>query len=527
MPIILSDIKCPVGTDERVIIERARKILGLRENDISEAGVYKISLDARDRENIRSVCSVLLVLKDSSREQRFEKRRDVRRFVEAEPEIKISSEKREGRVAVAGFGPAGMFAALILAEHGYRPIVFERGADVDTRAAEVGNFFAGGELDSRANVQFGEGGAGTFSDGKLTTRIGDPLCRYVLKRLANMGAPPEIMFQAKPHIGTDRLRGIVKNIRKRIIELGGEVRFNTAVEDFDIHSGRAVSVRAGEATVAISAFILAIGHSARDTFEVLLKKGLALEPKAFSVGARIEHRQRDVDISLYGGESQALCLPKGEYQLSCRRPNGRAAYTFCMCPGGEVVAAASESGGIVTNGMSRYARDGENANSALVVSVNPSDYPCGALGGVEFARLIERRAYSLTGGYNAPAMTVGEFLNGAKCTPSVVPTYRPRVEMCDITKVLPDFVTDMMKEGLRKFSREMACFGDGGAILTAPETRTSSPVRIIRSENGCALGIDNLYPCGEGAGYAGGIMSSAVDGIRTAMHIMETFGPNE
>ncbi len=527
MPIILTQLKCPVGVSEEGVVAAAIKTLGLSRSDVADAGVYKISLDARDRKNIRSVCSAMLVLRDPAREKRLAKRPDVRVFEETEPKLKPVPEGYSGRVAVAGFGPAGMFAALILAENGFRPIVLERGADVDARVAAVESFFAGGILDERTNVQFGEGGAGTFSDGKLTTRIGDPLCRYVLRRFCEMGAPREILFRAKPHIGTDRLREVVKNIRKRIISLGGEVRFNTPLEDIDLRSGRVVGITAGGENIAVSALILAIGHSARDTFEKLLEKGITLEPKPFSVGARIEHLQKKVDESLYGGEAEALGLPKGEYQLSCRRPDGRAAYTFCMCPGGEVVAAASECGGIVTNGMSRYARDGENANSALVVSVGPGDFPPGALGGVEFAREIERRAYSLAKGYNAPAMTVGEFLDGRACAPTVLPTYRPGVKYCDLNRVLPGFVTDMMREGLRKFSREMSCFGDGGAILTAPETRTSSPVRITRGESGSALGIANLYPCGEGAGYAGGIMSAAVDGLRAAMNVANNLSAGE
>lgn len=526
MPIILSNIRCKVGIKHEDIISEAFKILGLKESDAEGAGIYKISLDARRREDIRSVCSVMLRLSSKEREKRIAAgNNDVRYFEETEPTPVISREKREGRPVIAGFGPAGMFCALMLSEYGYKPIVLERGADVDTRTQKVESFWSGGELDTDTNVQFGEGGAGTFSDGKLTTRINDPLCRYVLRRLTEMGAPEEILYLSKPHIGTDRLRTIVKNIRSRIIENGGEVRFTSRLDGISVRNGAIETVFSGKSEIKPSALVLAIGHSARDTFEMLLKNGVCIEPKAFSVGARIEHKQRDVDISLYGGDSFELGLPKGEYQLSHRRPDGRAAYTFCMCPGGKVVAAASENGGTVTNGMSEFSRDGENANSALVVSVSQNDYPSGPLGGVEFARQIEQNAYKLTGCYRAPAMTVGEFLDGKKQKKSVLPSYRPGVAEADITTVLPDFVTDMMREGLRRFSGMMNCFGDRGAVLTAPETRTSSPVRITRTERGTALGIDNLYPCGEGAGYAGGIMSAAVDGIRAAMKIMESFAP--
>lgn len=525
MPVIFSEIKCPVGTSQSNIIGEAKKRLNLGNSDILGAGVYKISLDARKRENIHSVCSVMLRLRSEALERKLsERRKDVRFFEEKEPQPIISRNKRDGRVVIAGFGPAGMFCALMLAEAGYKPIVFERGADVDTRTSAVEGFFSKGLLDTETNVQFGEGGAGTFSDGKLTTRIGDPLCRYVLKRFAEAGAPEEIMYLAKPHIGTDKLRQVVKNIRNKIVSAGGEVRFCTKLNSVCTSDGRVVGAVTDSGTVETSALVLAIGHSARDTFEMLIKNGVSLEPKAFSVGARIEHLQRDVDISLYGGESGELGLPKGEYQLS-HRSGGRAVYTFCMCPGGDVVAAASECESVVTNGMSRFLRDGKNANSALVVSVDRGDFPPGALGGVEFARKIERSAFRLTKSGCAPAMTVGEFLNENTSEPSVMPTYRPGVVRCDFTGIFPSFVTDMMREGIRKFSRELPCFGDPGALFTAPETRTSSPVRITRSESGRALGFDNLYPCGEGAGYAGGIMSAAVDGIKTAMKIMETFGP--
>ncbi len=524
MPIILSDIICPVGTPDGVIIKKALKILSIGENDADGAGIYKKSLDARKRSDIKLVCSVLLRLKSPELELRLSQRKNVRAFMEEEPTVTPSAQARPGKTVIAGFGPAGMFCALTLAEAGYRPIVIERGADADTRTAAVEGFWNGGPLDPETNVQFGEGGAGTFSDGKLTTRIGDPLCRWILKRFCEMGAPGEIMYSAKPHIGTDRLREVVKNIRKRVTELGGEVKFLTRLDDIDIRDSRVMSVNASGEKIDTAALVLAIGHSARDTFSMLLNNGVFIEPKAFSVGARIEHRQRDVDISLYGRESGEAGLPKGEYQLSYRS-GGRAAYTFCMCPGGDVVAAASEPCGVVTNGMSRYARDGENANAAVAVSVDKGDFPPGPLGGVDFARSIEQKAYRLTGSYIAPAMTAGSLMDGSKDASTVVPSYRPGVMLCDITALWPKFVTDMLRSGLSKFSREMKCFGDRGALLTAPETRTSSPVRITRGEGGTALGIENLYPCGEGAGYAGGIMSAAVDGVRTAMKIISSYAP--
>ncbi len=529
MPIIIMNIRSEVEEKSEAIIAKACKAVSLDSKHIVCAQIHKSSLDARKRSDIHLVNSVMLCLTSKKLEMKLsESQKNVKYFEEPELAPQISTRKRDGRVVIAGFGPAGMFCALVLSEYGYKPIVLERGADVDARVKAVEDFWSGGAFDSKTNVQFGEGGAGTFSDGKLTTRIGDPLARYVIRRFADFGAPDEILFKAKPHIGTDKLRGIVKAIRQRIIENGGEVRFLTPVEDLDISNGRVKSVCCADDRIPTSAVVMAIGHSARDTFEMLLSKGALLQPKPFSVGARIEHTQADVNRSLYGEYADNPSLPVGEYQLSHRRPDGRAAYTFCMCPGGSVVAAASEEQGIVTNGMSEYARDDKNANSALVVSVTPDDFGKGALDGVDFARKLERRAYQMTGSYKAPSSTVASFMDElTKKKSSVSPTYRPGTVSCDLNRLFPQFVSDMMKEGIRRFSREMKCFGDGGAVLTAPETRTSSPVRILRSDNFNAVGIDNLYPCGEGAGYAGGIVSAAVDGVKTALKIMESFAPPE
>lgn len=528
MPIIIMNIRSEVGAEKEAIIRKACKSVSLNNKDIISAEIHKTSLDARKRSDIHLVNSVMLCLTSKKLEiELSESRKNVKYFEEPELKPEISPEKRDGRVVIAGFGPAGMFCALVLSEYGYKPIVLERGADVDTRVKAVEDFWSGGKLDSNTNVQFGEGGAGTFSDGKLTTRIGDPLARYVIRRFADFGAPDEILFKAKPHIGTDKLRGVVKAIRQRIIENGGEVRFLTPVEDISVSHGRVKSVSCPDGNIQSSAVVMAIGHSARDTFEMLLSRGALLQPKPFSVGARIEHTQESVNRSLYGEYADNPNLPVGEYQLSHRRGDGRAAYTFCMCPGGSVVAAASEEEGIVTNGMSEYARDGKNANSALVVSVAPEDFGNGALDGVDFARSLEKRAYQMTGSYKAPSSTVSGFMDELTKKTCVSPTYRPGVVDCDLNKLFPQFVSDMMKEGIRRFSREMNCFGDGGAVLTAPETRTSSPVRILRSDNFNAVGIENLYPCGEGAGYAGGIVSAAVDGVKTALKIMETFAPPE
>lgn len=529
MAVIISNISLPVGAGEEELIAAGLKKAGISRNNAVRTGIHKISLDARKQNDIRTVVSVWAELRSPEEERRLCGRRDNCSLVDITPFSPVISGKLspEGRIAVAGFGPAGMFAALVLAEAGYCPLVFERGGDVDSRAEAVSGFWGGGDFSPESNVQFGEGGAGTFSDGKLTTRIKDPLCRFVSARLAEMGAPEEILTKAKPHIGTDRLRAVVKNIRKRIIECGGEVRFNSRVEDISFVDGKIRSIRVNGEDIPVSALILAVGHSARDTFEMMHSKEIAMEPKPFAVGARIEHTQESVDRSLYGNHAGDPVLPVGEYQLSYTK-NGRGVYTFCMCPGGTVVPAQSEENSVVTNGMSEFARDGKNANAALVVSVSPEDFGHNVLDGVDFVRKIERSAFTAAGrNYSAPASTVGAFLEGKGdiISPSVIPTYARGIVPCNFNDVLPPFVTDMMRVGLGVFSKRMACFGDKNALLTAPETRTSSPVRIPRGEDMCSLSVKGLYPCGEGAGYAGGIMSAAVDGVKQACAVMKVFKP--
>ena len=530
MPVIINQISSPVGADTESVIAKALKKLGVPRADVKDCHIYKTSLDARKRDNIHYVHSVMVTLNDEEKEKKISaKDPQLSYAVPAQFKPVIASEKAEGRIIITGFGPAGMFCALALAEQGHRPLVLERGESIDDRVATVERFMKLGVLSERSNIQFGEGGAGTFSDGKLTTRIKDPLCRYVLERMVEFGAPEEIMTKAKPHIGTDKLRGVVKGIRQRITELGGEIRFCTELEDIAFtgsHADKAVFTGGEEKAAAL---VLAIGHSARNTFEMLHRKGILLEAKPFSVGARIEHRQTDVDRSLYGSHAGDDMLPKGEYQLSYRDRNGRAVYTFCMCPGGTVVPAASEEGGIVTNGMSRFARDGKNANAAMVVSVTQEDFGSGALDGMYFAREIEQRAYKLSGSYKACGTTVKGFLEGKPSLDTdLTPTYSLGLTAVGYEKIFPKNVTDMMRTGLGVFSRRMECFGNGNAILSAPETRTSSPVRVTRdSESFASISCDNLYPCGEGAGYAGGIMSAAVDGLNTALKIMARFAPEK
>ncbi len=525
MAVIISQVKTSITASPDEISNAGLRKINVKADEALRVGVHKTSLDARNNSDIKLVSSVWVELDNKAYEKRLCEKFPFCSEIKNDrimPEKSACANKK--RVVIAGFGPAGMFAALTLAEYGFEPVVIERGASVDERVEAVNNFWKCSQLDPCTNVQFGEGGAGTFSDGKLTTRIKDPLCRYVLEKLEEFGAPEEILIKAKPHIGTDKLRNVVKNIREKIIELGGAVRFRTTLTDFSVENGKIKSVTVnGNEVIPCDCLVLAIGHSARDTFEMLYNKRIFLEPKPFSVGARIEHKQEDVNRALYGKHWNNPNLPQGEYQLSYRQGE-RAVYTFCMCPGGTVVPSSSEAETVVTNGMSEFARDGENANAALVVSVSTDDFGSNPLDGVAFARSIERKAYQLAGSnYTATAATVGSFLDGggSLANAEVSPSYAIGVTECNFNELFPKQVTDLMRVGLNNFSRKMKCFGNRNAVLTAPETRTSSPVRITRNEDMTSLSVVNLYPCGEGAGYAGGIMSAAVDGVKCALKIME------
>ncbi len=527
MALIVSQIKTGLNEAKDNAVGKALSLLCVNKSEVKSARLYKTSVDAR-----REICfvnSVYVELFSPEKEQKLAKKLSCARLYQQEQlSVNFGDKPLAGDIYIAGFGPAGMFCALTLCEFGYKPIVLERGAAMEQRIAAVEGYWGGGTLDPRTNVQFGEGGAGTFSDGKLTTRIGDPLCARVLERLCEFGAPEEILTKAKPHIGTDKLRAVVKNLRNKIIEYGGEVRFLSPLEGIRLENGRVCEITLNGMAQRCGALVLAVGHSAHDTFSMLLQNGVEMLPKPFSVGARIEHLQADIDRALYGASAGNPNLPPAEYQLSYREGE-RGVYTFCMCPGGYVVASASSGGTIVTNGMSYFDRAGENANSAVLVSVTPEDFGTQPLAGAEFIQRLEQNAYALGGGAGkAPAMLTSEFVGGggALTLGRVTPTYPLGVESADLRRLFPQHISEIMSRGISYFDRRISGFSGSGSVLTAIETRSSSPVRIPRTEEGFAACADNLYPCGEGAGYAGGIMSAAVDGIRTAVKIMEKYSAN-
>ncbi len=523
----LINLKIDVDFNENQIKKLVAGKLKINENAIKKWTFLKKSIDARKKDNV--FYSVSIGVETDLNEQKILKNarnKDARIYVQHES-LNIEPVKNLpiNPPVVCGAGPAGLFCAYVLAQAGLNPILIERGADADTRQKEIEKFFNTGNLNVKTNVQFGEGGAGTFSDGKLNTNIRDYRCREVLKTFYECGAPEEILYIAKPHLGTDNLINIVKNLRNKIISLGGKVLFNTTLTDIiykDNHITE-ITVESNNTlyNIVTDNLIIATGHSARDVFEMLKKHNVTMEKKPFSVGVRIEHKQEDISKSQYGEFYKKL--PAADYKLAVHLPTNRSVYTFCMCPGGQVVAAASEEGHLVVNGMSVFKRDKENANSALLVNVEPSDFPeDDVLAGIDFQQKYEKMAFVLGGSnYKAPAQLVGDFL---KDKPSekqgrITPSYPLGVTWCNLKDCLPSFVTDSLKEALPLFNNKIKGFSDPQAVLTGIETRSSSPVRVLRDEN-LESSIKGIYPCGEGAGYAGGIMSAAVDGIKVAMEII-------
>lgn len=523
----VNEIKMPLEHSFDDIKKAAARELKINKDNIKNITIAKKSIDSRRKSEVKFIFSV--DVETDCNEDNIIKRTSNKVSKSEKYEYIIPPVLRNSkfRPVVVGFGPAGMFCALILAKAGLKPLVIERGCDVDKRTKDVQQFWASRKLNESSNVQFGEGGAGTFSDGKLTTGIKNPRCREVFTQFTKHGAPEEILYSAKPHIGTDKLPNVVKNIRKTIIELGGDVVFESKLTNIIVANGVVHGIsyeHNGHINdIETDSVVLAIGHSARDTIKMLYSKGVQMIQKPFSIGARIEHPREMIDKAQYGNFAGHPALGAADYKLACHPPHGRGAYTFCMCPGGTVVAATSEDGGIVVNGMSEYARNAENSNSALLVGVDPENFPTDhVLSGFDLQKSIEQKAFKLGGNdFTAPAQLVGDFLNN---TPSkklgvVNPSYPLGVTPTDIRNVLPKKVTDTMASAITEMDKKLRGFAFHDAVLTAPETRSSSPVRIIRDDFfQCNFG--GIYPCGEGAGFAGGIVSAAVDGIRCAEAVL-------
>ena len=525
----INEISVKLGASPEDIKKEAANTLGVSAAHILRLEIIRESIDSRHKYDIRMIYSVNADtdLDEAAVAAAFLPNKV---FVTQKYEYHLPENRRTSllRPVIVGFGPAGMFAAYILAQAGLNPLVLERGSDVDTRTAEVHRFWTDRALSTNSNVQFGEGGAGTFSDGKLTTGIKDDRCRYVLSSFVKFGAPEQILYSSHPHIGTDKLRPLVKNMRREIVRLGGEVRFGCCLTGLYAANGyiQGIAYRDTDGRdfdLETDTVLLCIGHSARDTVEMLLNAGLRMQKKAFSVGVRIEHPQELINKAMFGSFWNDPRLGAANYKFANHPPHGRGGYTFCMCPGGTVVCASSERDMVVVNGMSEYARDGENANSAILVGIEPEHIPASdPLAGMRLQREIERKAFALgEKSYAAPAQKVGDFMDGVasvrfgavrpSCTTGVVPS--------DIRKVLPDVITKEISLAIGAFDKKMPGFALPDAVMTAPESRSSSPVRILRDECRQAS-IKGIYPCGEGAGYAGGIVSAAVDGIRSAEAVL-------
>ncbi len=520
----LTNIQLPLNHNEQALRQAVLKKLEISENELINFEVFRRGYDARKKNAILLIYTLDIdttknefLLDKFIADQLVKKTPDMRyQFVAEAPDALTE------RPVVIGFGPCGLLTGLVLAQMGFKPLILERGKEVRERTKDTFGFWRKKQLNTESNVQFGEGGAGTFSDGKLYSQVKDPkhYSRKVLDEFVKAGAPDEILYVSKPHIGTFRLVTMVEKMRARIIELGGEIRFSQRVDDFDIENGQVTGLTLSSGEKIHSRHIaIAIGHSARDTFQVLHDKGVYIEAKPFSIGFRIEHRQSVIDQARFGNNAGNEILGAADYKLVHHCKNGRSVYSFCMCPGGTVVAATSEEKRVVTNGMSQYSRNERNANSAVVVGIDPSDYPGEPLAGLDLQRQLESRAYVIGGeNYNAPAQRVGDFLKGKPSTAlgGVHPSYMPGITLTDLSSSLPDFCIEALREAIPAFNRKIKGFAAEDALLTGVETRTSAPINIKRNDHFQSINTKGLFPGGEGAGYAGGIMSAAIDGIKIA-----------
>ncbi len=533
MKLRINNINQPISEGDELLRQRIASLVGLETSQVIRAQITRRALDARKKQDVHFLLSAVAEVEDSAAKRLLARANPhVEAFVEPEEtEIVAGTSPLRGRVIVVGLGPAGLFAAYQLAKHGYAPLVLERGDAIKQRAMGVERYWSTGELDENSNVMFGEGGAGTFSDGKLTSRSKDARGALVLRTLAQFGAPEEILSDAKPHIGTDRLRGVVAALRREIERLGGEVRFRATLTNLEKKNGRIsraiVTTQNGVESIECAALLLAIGQGARDTVQMLYDAGVSMAPKPFAVGVRVEHPQAMIDRAQLGDLAGHPRLGAAEYRLTAQSGE-RGVYTFCMCPGGNVIASASARDEIVVNGMSDYARNAANANAAVVVQVQPSDFGTHPLDGMRFQKQMEQAAFLAGGGGGvAPASTLGAFLR--KEMPrgfgGIVPSYRPGVQACDLWRVLPPFVAQGVFEGMRAFGRQLKGFDREDAVLTGVETRTSAPLRLLRGENMESASCAGLYPVGEGAGYAGGIVSAAIDGLKAAEAVIAQYAP--
>lgn len=519
----VSNLKMPITSSFDEVFCVAQKQMGIKKADVISHKILRKSVDAR-RKQVHFIYSVLI---ETDKKVTICDNITQVEIKENDP-LTFGTESMTHRPVIVGFGPCGMFCALSLARQGYCPLVIERGAQVEERTNKIDHFWCTGELDTDTNVQFGEGGAGTFSDGKLTCRNGDPLIDSILQDLVNHGAPEDILYSALPHIGTDILKTVVKSIREEIISLGGEIRFNTTVCDINIKNSRIVSLKlSDDTTIPCDVAVFAIGHSARDTYEMLYKKGLKMISKTFSVGVRAEHLQKNIDASLYGDFAGHPALGAASYKVSCRKGD-IGCYSFCMCPGGTVVTASSEEGMVVVNGMSNRARDNKNSNSAICINVTEKDFGKNPLDAIEFQRNLEKRSFSLGGSnYHAPVQTLGDYIDGARTTSlgRVTPSVTGGYEFADLNSLFTPHFNSFLKQSFAEFDKKIHGFAARDTVLTGVETRTSAPVRILRNEDFVSETVAGLLPAGEGAGYAGGIMSAAADGVKCAQKIMNKYKP--